>query len=69
MPKFKVIAAFTTYGEMEIEAEDYNDAYTQAKEADGVDFISIDADDKNWPGERKIKTVTLIPKKKSNETI
>ena len=38
MKKFKVIAAYTTYCEAEIEAEDEQQAYWLATQLDGSDF-------------------------------
>jgi hypothetical protein len=38
MKKYKVIAAYTTYCTLEIEARDYFEAHDIANEADGGDF-------------------------------
>ena len=38
MPKFKVMAVYSTYCTTEVEAENAEDAYKQAKELDGDAF-------------------------------
>lgn len=38
MKKYKVIASYVTFCELEIEAEDRDQAWELAKEADGGDF-------------------------------
>ena len=46
MKKYKIIAAYTAYCTMEIEAEHHFDAWDVANEADGGDFTpSMDNDD------------------------
>jgi hypothetical protein len=47
MKKFKVIAAYTAYCTLEIEAKDYFDAYDVASEADGGEF-SPSMNDDDW---------------------
>ena len=38
MPQFKVIAAYSSYSTAIIEADDVEQAYTMAKDMDGIDF-------------------------------
>lgn len=46
MKKYKIIAGYTAYCTLEIEAKDYYEAYDIADDADGGDFTpSLDNDD------------------------
>lgn len=47
MKKYKIIAGYTAYCTMEIEARDYFDAYDIASEADGGEF-SPSMNDDDW---------------------
>lgn len=47
MKKYKIVAAYTAYCTMEIEARDYFDAYDIASEADGGEF-SPSMNDDDW---------------------
>lgn len=48
MKKYKVIAGYTAYCTLEIEARDYFDAYDIASEADGGEFTPTMNDDDDW---------------------
>lgn len=48
MKKFKVTAVSRQFFEIEIEAEDENQAWQLANEADGGQFTAIQGDDGDW---------------------
>ena len=48
MPKFKAIASYTVYLELEIEAETKTDAWDIAYNTDGGDFKPTNEYESNW---------------------
>ena len=48
MKKFKAIAVMRTYFEIEIEAQDEDQAWEIANETDGGDFKPIEGDQGDW---------------------
>lgn len=48
MKKFKAIAVMRTYLEIEIEAEDEDQAWELANEADGGDFTPMEGEAGDW---------------------
>jgi len=48
MKKFRAVAVMRTYYEIEIEAEDYDQAWLAAKDADGGLFERIKGDVGDW---------------------